>query len=273
MSAEELAELRSRVDALAREGLRVLGVARADCAEADLPRTQRYFSFRFCGLTGFADPLRPEVKGAVAECRSAGIRVVMITGDYPATASAIAAQAGLEPERILTGSEVEGAADAKLARAARGQAVFARIAPAQKLRIVSALKGAGEIVAMTGDGVNDAPSLKAAHIGIAMGGRGTDVAREASSIVLLDDDFGSIREGDPARPPDLRQSAQGDELHPRGPRADRGAGAVAAGDRAAAAVRAGSHCVSGNDHRSRLLAGVRGRDRGARRDAAAAARA
>ncbi|MBR0773248.1 cation-translocating P-type ATPase [Bradyrhizobium diazoefficiens] len=192
MTAEQLAELRSRVDALAREGLRVLGVARADCAEADLPATQRDFSFRFCGLTGFADPLRPEVEGAVAECRSAGIRVVMITGDYPATASAIAAQAGLVPELVLTGAEVEGAADAELARAARGQAVFARIAPAQKLRIVSALKGVGEIVAMTGDGVNDAPSLKAAHIGIAMGGRGTDVAREASSIVLLDDDFGSI---------------------------------------------------------------------------------
>ena len=192
MSAEELSELRARVDALAREGLRVLGVARATCAETSLPETQRGFAFRFCGLTGFADPLRPEVEGAVAECRSAGIRVVMITGDYPATASAIATRAGLDPERVLTGADVDGLADVELARAARGQTVFARIAPAQKLRIVSALKGAGEIVAMTGDGVNDAPSLKAAHIGIAMGGRGTDVAREASSIVLLDDDFGSI---------------------------------------------------------------------------------
>ncbi|MEZ2141236.1 cation-translocating P-type ATPase [Bradyrhizobium sp. DN5] len=192
MSAEELAELRARVDVLARDGLRVLGVARATCAATDLPETQRGFSFRFCGLTGFADPLRPQVKGAVAECRSAGIRVVMITGDYPATASAIATRAGLDPERILTGADAEGMAEAELAQAARGQAVFARIAPAQKLRIVNALKGAGEIVTMTGDGVNDAPSLKAAHIGIAMGGRGTDVAREASSIVLLDDDFGSI---------------------------------------------------------------------------------
>jgi P-type Ca2+ transporter type 2C len=192
MSAQELSELRARVDALAREGLRVLGVARATCAEADLPETQRGFAFRFCGLTGFADPLRPEVEGAVAECRSAGIRVVMITGDYPATASAIATRAGLDPQCVLTGADVEGMADAELAEAARGQAVFARIAPAQKLRIVNALKAAGEIVAMTGDGVNDAPSLKAAHIGIAMGGRGTDVAREASSIVLLDDDFGSI---------------------------------------------------------------------------------
>jgi Ca2+-transporting ATPase len=192
MSAQELADLRARVDALAQEGLRVLGVARATCAETDLPETQRGFSFRFCGLTGFADPLRPEVKGAVAECRSAGIRVVMITGDYPATASAIATRAGLDPERILTGADLDGMTDAELARAAQGRTIFARIAPAQKLRIVTALKSAGEIVAMTGDGVNDAPSLKAAHIGIAMGGRGTDVAREASSIVLLDDDFGSI---------------------------------------------------------------------------------
>ncbi|MGX4805823.1 cation-translocating P-type ATPase [Bradyrhizobium guangdongense] len=192
MSEEELAELRARVDALAREGLRVLGVARANWAEADCPETQRGFPFRFCGLTGFADPLRPEVEDAIAECRSAGIHVVMITGDYPATASAIALQAGLDPERVLTGTDVEAMADAELAGAARGRAVFARIAPAQKLRIVDALKRAGEIVAMTGDGVNDSPSLKSAHIGIAMGGRGTDVAREASSIVLLDDDFGSI---------------------------------------------------------------------------------
>ncbi|MBR0832620.1 cation-translocating P-type ATPase [Bradyrhizobium manausense] len=192
MGAAELAELRARVDVLAREGLRVLGVARANWAETNFPETQRGFAFRFCGLTGFADPLRPQVKDAIAECRSAGIHVVMITGDYPATASAIATQAGLDPERVLTGTDVEGMADAELAGAARGQAAFARIAPAQKLRIVNALKGAGEIVAMTGDGVNDSPSLKAAHIGIAMGGRGTDVAREASSIVLLDDDFGSI---------------------------------------------------------------------------------
>ncbi|MDN5005245.1 cation-translocating P-type ATPase [Bradyrhizobium sp. GCM10027634] len=192
MNAEELAELRARVDALAREGLRVLGVARANWAETDLPEAQCGFPFRFCGLIGFADPPRPEVKDAISECRSAGIHVVMITGDYPATASAIATRAGLDPEHVVTGADVEAMADAELAGAARGRAVFARIAPAQKLRIVNALKDAGEIVAMTGDGVNDAPSLKAAHIGIAMGGRGTDVAREASSIVLLDDDFGSI---------------------------------------------------------------------------------
>ena len=192
MGDDELTALRERVDALARDGLRVLGVAGADADPANLPDSQRDFAFRFRGLVGFADPLRPEVKDAVAECRSAGIRVVMITGDYPATAMAIATQAGLGPERVVTGADLERTDDAELARTARGPAVFARIAPDQKLRIVDALKQDGEIVAMTGDGVNDAPSLKAAHIGIAMGGRGTDVAREASSIVLLDDDFGSI---------------------------------------------------------------------------------
>jgi Ca2+-transporting ATPase len=192
MSEGDLATLRERVDALAREGLRVLGVAYAGGNPDSLPESQRDFSFRFCGLLGFADPLRPGVKDAVAECRSAGVRVVMITGDYPATASTIAKQAGLDSRTILTGVELKGIDDDALARAAQAQTSFARIAPDQKLRIVTALKQDGEIVAMTGDGVNDAPSLKAAHIGIAMGGRGTDVAREASSIVLLDDDFGSI---------------------------------------------------------------------------------
>jgi Ca2+-transporting ATPase len=116
----------------------------------------------------------------------------MITGDYPATAKAIARQAGLDAQDIVTGEELEQLSASELATRVRTATVFARIMPEQKLRIVNALKANGEIVAMTGDGVNDAPSLKAAHIGIAMGGRGTDVAREASSIVLLDDDFGSI---------------------------------------------------------------------------------
>ena len=116
----------------------------------------------------------------------------MITGDYPTTAQAIARQAGLDAKDVMTGDELDKLNDAELTQYVRTATVFARIMPEQKLRIVTALKANGEIVAMTGDGVNDAPSLKAAHIGIAMGGRGTDVAREASSIVLLDDDFGSI---------------------------------------------------------------------------------
>jgi len=186
------ADLREQVESLAQRGVRVLGVARATAPSAELPAAVAGFRFRFVGLVGFADPLRESVPQAVRECRSAGIRVVMITGDYPATARAIATQAGLAEGAAITGVEVEALDDAELARRVRDATLFARIAPAQKLRIVNALKANGEIVAMTGDGVNDAPALKAAHIGIAMGGRGTDVAREAASMVLLDDDFGSI---------------------------------------------------------------------------------
>ena len=127
------------------------------------------------------------------ECRSAGILVVMVTGDYPATAKAIAREAGLDlAAGVLTGEELAQLSDQELRERVKSVRVFARTLPEQKLRLVNAFKANGEIVAMTGDGVNDAPSLKAAHIGIAMGSRGTDVAREASAIVLLDDDFGSI---------------------------------------------------------------------------------
>jgi len=184
--------LRGTIDAMADDGLRVLGVARATYAGSALPESQRHFDFEFVGLIGLADPLRESVPAAVAECRSAGIRVVMITGDYPATARAIARRAGLDATDVVTGEELRSLSDFELAQRVRSTTVFARIMPEQKLRIVEALKSNGDIVAMTGDGVNDAPSLKAAHIGIAMGGRGTDVAREASSMVLLDDDFGSI---------------------------------------------------------------------------------
>ena len=180
------------IDDMAARGLRVLGVARASFTGTEWPESQRDFAFESLGLVGLADPLRPSVVDAIRECRSAGIRVVMITGDYPATARAIATQAGLDAEEILTGDALARMDDRELAERVRKVTVFARIMPEQKLRIVTALKADGEIVAMTGDGVNDAPSLKAAHIGIAMGGRGTDVAREASSIVLLDDDFGSV---------------------------------------------------------------------------------
>ncbi|MFO1082155.1 MAG: cation-translocating P-type ATPase [Reyranellaceae bacterium] len=177
---------------MSREGLRVLGVAAARHADGPLPETPDGFAFRFLGLVGFADPVRANVPAAIAECRSAGVRVVMITGDYPATARAIAARAGLAARPPVDGTEVAGLDDPALRRRVAEADIFARILPEQKLRLVEALKANGEIVAMTGDGVNDAPALKAAHIGVAMGGRGTDVAREASSIVLLDDDFGSI---------------------------------------------------------------------------------
>lgn len=192
LPADRVDSVKDVVDAMATEGLRVLGVARSSHAGDQLPDKQTGFDFEFMGLVGLADPLRSGVPDAVSNCRSAGIRVIMITGDYPATARAIARQAGLDFNDVVTGEELKTLDAAALSARVKTAAVFARIMPEQKLAIVRALKANGEIVAMTGDGVNDAPSLKAANIGIAMGGRGTDVAREASSIVLLDDDFGSI---------------------------------------------------------------------------------
>ena len=188
----ERTALTRSIETMASAGLRVLGVARARYAGPDWPASPREFDFEFIGLVGLADPLRPGVIEAVRQCRSAGIRAVMITGDYPATAKAIARQAGFESGEVVTGDQLAGLNEIEVANLTKSTSVFARIMPEQKLRLVTAHKTNGEIVAMTGDGVNDAPSLKAAHIGIAMGGRGTDVAREASAIVLLDDDFGSI---------------------------------------------------------------------------------
>jgi P-type Ca2+ transporter type 2C len=192
LDARSRATLISTVDAMAARGLRVLGVAEAACGTADLPTDQRGFDFQFLGLVGLADPLRASVPAAVAQCHSAGIRIIMITGDYPATARAIAHDAGIGNDGVIDGTTLTAMSDADLATTLQTATVFARIMPEQKLRIVKALQSNGAIVAMTGDGVNDAPSLKAADIGVAMGGRGTDVAREAASIVLLDDDFGSI---------------------------------------------------------------------------------
>jgi len=186
------ARLLREADSMAAEGLRVLGVARAAAASPLNVENQKDFAFEYLGLVGLADTLRPSVPAAVAECRTAGIRVAMITGDYPVTARAIAAQAGIDAGHILTGAELAVMDEVALSGRIEATTIFARIMPQQKLRIVEALKARGEVVAMTGDGVNDAPSLKAANIGIAMGQRGTDVAREAAAIVLLDDDFGSI---------------------------------------------------------------------------------
>jgi Ca2+-transporting ATPase len=178
---------------LADRGLRVLGVARATHRnDQDWPGVQHDFAFEWVGLVGFADPLRPEVPEAMAQCRSAGIRVVMITGDHPRTARAIAHQAGIVGDRVLTGEDLLRLDARSLAHRAGAVNIFARVRPQQKLALIEALKANGEVVAMTGDGVNDAPALKAAHIGVAMGQRGTDVAREAASLVLLQDDFASI---------------------------------------------------------------------------------
>ncbi|BCA60285.1 cation-translocating P-type ATPase [Sphingomonas sp. HMP6] len=192
LAPDHRSALTEAVEAMATRGIRVLAVATATAPDRDWAETQAGYTYTLAGLVGLADPLRASVPGAVAQCRSAGIRVVMITGDYAATARSIATQAGIAEGDVITGSDLAALDDAALAERLKSVTVFARIMPEQKLRIVQAFKAGGEIVAMTGDGVNDAPSLKAAHIGIAMGNRGTDVAREASAMVLLDDDFGSI---------------------------------------------------------------------------------
>ena len=193
LGAEQAQALREQALRMAGTGMRVLAVARADGAAQPWPADPHRFPFVFLGLVGLLDPLRESVPGAIRECRQAGIRVVMITGDYPATARAIAAQAGIEVgEGVLDGATIARLDDEQLRARVADCGVFARVTPDQKLRLIGALRARGEVVAMTGDGVNDAPSLKAAQIGIAMGGRGTDVAREASAIVLLDDHFEAI---------------------------------------------------------------------------------
>ncbi len=199
LDATRRAALRRDCDAMAARGIRVLGVARCGWRGA-VPTSPHALGLQWQGLVGFSDPLRETVPAAIDECRAAGLRVVMITGDYPATARAIAEQAGIGDDgSVLDGATLATLDDAALRARVRQTSLYARIAPAQKLRIVEALKAGGEVVAMTGDGVNDAPSLKAAHIGVAMGGRGTDVAREAAALVLLDDDFsslvGAVRDG------------------------------------------------------------------------------
>ncbi|MEP7004747.1 MAG: cation-translocating P-type ATPase [Sphingomonas bacterium] len=192
LPAQDHAAMTAAVEAMAVRGIRVLAVATATPRDRDWAETQHDYDLTLTGLVGLADPLRASVPEAVALCRGAGIRVVMITGDYAATARSIATQAGIADGDVLTGADLASLDDGQLAERLKTVTVFARITPEQKLRIVQAFKADGEIVAMTGDGVNDAPSLKAAHIGIAMGKRGTDVAREASAIVLIEDDFGSI---------------------------------------------------------------------------------
>ncbi|MCJ7593454.1 MAG: cation-translocating P-type ATPase, partial [Desulfobacterales bacterium] len=192
-NATQTTEITRRVSTMAEEGLRVLGVAKAHFNETGLPGAQHEFEFEFLGLIGLADPMRPTVPAAVRECYKAGIRVVMITGDYPGTAQSIARQIGLMSyDQFITGPDLDKMNDSELQKRIKTVNIFARVVPEQKLRLVNAFKANGEIVAMTGDGVNDAPALKSAHIGIAMGGRGTDVARESSALVLLDDDFSSI---------------------------------------------------------------------------------
>lgn len=193
LPADVFNDIKIQLNQMAEQGLRVLAVAQANYSGAVLPEQLTLFHFEFLGLIGFADPIRPTVAPALQECYNAGIRVVMITGDYPITAQAIARQIGLaNPHQLLTGAELDQLSDIELQERISTIHIFARVRPEQKLRLVNAYKARDEIVAMTGDGVNDAPALKAAHIGVAMGTRGTDVAREAASLVLVDDDFSSM---------------------------------------------------------------------------------
>jgi phosphoglycerate dehydrogenase-like enzyme/phosphoserine phosphatase len=196
LTAAERAGVLEQAIQLAGRGLRVLGVAGAVIPGGALPEDPAQIPLVFIGLIGFKDPLRSSAAPAIAEARAAGIKVAMLTGDHPATARAIAAEAGLDlSSPVLTGAALAATSDADLPAVVGRARVFARVMPEQKLRIVAALKLQGEVVAMTGDGVNDAPALRAAHIGIAMGKRGTDVAREAAGIVVLDDDLASIVAG------------------------------------------------------------------------------
>jgi Ca2+-transporting ATPase len=192
---EQRTAILHEVESMARRGLRVIAAAQAQWPDDPdtLPLTARGFAFEWRGLLGLADPLRDGVREAVAEAQAAGVRVIMLTGDHRETARAIATQAGLaRPQDVVLGSELENLEGAALRARAAATDVFARVKPEHKLRLVEALKQDGQVVAMTGDGVNDAPALVAAHVGVAMGERGTDVARESASIVLLDDNFVTV---------------------------------------------------------------------------------
>jgi len=187
-------KLELKTNELASRGLRIIAVAKG-INSLNLSSNRHDFEFEFLGLVGLADPIRKGAKSAVGMCQEAGIRVVMITGDYPETALNIAKQVGLDHGKVITGAEFERLSDLKRQEVIKSVSVFSRVTPANKLTIVNTFKDNGEVVAMTGDGVNDAPALKSAHIGVAMGKRGTDVAREAATIVLLDDNFASIVKG------------------------------------------------------------------------------
>jgi Ca2+-transporting ATPase len=191
------ADFTAQVEAATADGQRVLAVARARFGTGEgLPAEQHDFAFELLGLAGLQDPVRPGAADAVADCVRAGIRVMVITGDYPGTALAVAREVGIDHAAgAISGSELDVMSDDELARRIRTVNVFARMVPEQKLQLIRALKANGEIVGMTGDGVNDAPALRAADIGIAMGARGTDVAREAAALVITDDDFASIADG------------------------------------------------------------------------------
>ncbi|MDW7988190.1 MAG: cation-translocating P-type ATPase, partial [candidate division WOR-3 bacterium] len=192
LAPDEVMKLKSHVNFWASAGLRIIAIAKAYFPQNPLPKSAHDFTFEFLGLLGFEDPIRAETPAAIKECKDAGIKIMMITGDYPETALNIAQKISLAGAKLIDGETLAKLQDSELQQHLTQSTIFARIRPQEKLRIVETLKAQGEIVAMTGDGVNDAPALKAAHIGIAMGRSGSDVAREASSLVLLDDNFASL---------------------------------------------------------------------------------
>jgi Ca2+-transporting ATPase len=186
-------EVAENLDEMARSGERLLAFGyRRLPAKTKLEKADLEQNLVFVGIVGFIDPPRKEVKGAIRKCQEAGIKVVMITGDHPETARAIAAQVGINSAKVLTGNEISNIKDQELKQALKDTFVFARVTPEDKLRLVRLFRESGEMVAVTGDGINDAPALKEAHIGVAMGVRGTDVARETADMVLTDDNFATI---------------------------------------------------------------------------------
>jgi Ca2+-transporting ATPase len=194
LAKAEKEQLEQTVTDISKQGLRVLGVATKLINQRRADGVVEVDNLTFIGFVGMKDALREEVKDALTKTREAGMKVVMITGDHKLTAQAIAEEAGIftEGNKVLTGVEIESLTDAGLAQAVENVSVYARVTPDHKLRIIQAYKSRGEIIAMTGDGVNDAPSLVAADLGVAMGRGGTEVAKEAADIVLLDDNFGNI---------------------------------------------------------------------------------
>lgn len=192
LQATRKAELEREVQAMAEDGLRVLGVAVGSSSDGALPDRPDGFALTFLGLVGLENPLKENAIESIADCHAAGIRVLMVTGDHPSTAKAIARQAGIQADVVMLGDRLDSETDERLLALIQHVSVYARVRPEQKLRLVQLLKQHGDIVAMTGDGVNDAPALRAANVGIAMGARGTDVAREAADIVLTNDDFSDI---------------------------------------------------------------------------------
>ncbi|MDW8074156.1 MAG: HAD-IC family P-type ATPase [Bacteroidota bacterium] len=197
LTEKDRQDIHQRISAMAERGLRVLGLAYRTLPDSPTPAVNTEpRDLVFLGLVGLMDPPRRGVKEAIADCHRAGIRVIMITGDHASTARSIAHQLGITDTPtapVITGTDLETMSEEALSQAVRTVNVFARVAPEHKLRIVKALKANGQVVAVTGDGVNDAPALRAADVGVAMGKSGTDVAREAADIVLADDNFVSIR--------------------------------------------------------------------------------